>query len=213
MRIKSVLPPYNVVVGINSYELIIRHSTFIASVKGDADEEQALSFIKEIRKKHSAATHNCYAFIADEQGALTRFSDDGEPGGTAGQPILEVLKKRNLKMTVAVVTRYFGGIKLGAGGLVSAYSKVVGLALDNAIIREKRQAQIIAIETDFASFSKLEKHISPTSVKVIDTVYSENVNVKVAVDIEQVEEFVKIINNITNGKSIITIVGEKYHLF
>ena len=105
-----------------TYEKVIERSRFIANCAHAESEEQARAFIAGIRAEHSLATHNCFAFVADKVGNLMRFSDDGEPQGTAGMPMLEVLKNKKLFETVAVVTRYFGGIKLGAGGLVRAYA-------------------------------------------------------------------------------------------
>ena len=101
----------------------VKRSVFIATAKGELDEDGAESFIKSVRKRYPDATHNCYAYVSDELGNRTRFSDDGEPGGTAGQPILEVLKKQGLVKSAVVVTRYFGGIKLGAGGLVGVFRR------------------------------------------------------------------------------------------
>ena len=115
-------------------EIVISRSRFICTLKPVSDAADAQEFIKSIRKRYPAATHYCYAYIANEGGTEQKFSDDGEPQGTAGQPMLEVLKKRATYKTAAVVTRYFGGIKLGAGGLVSAYTRSVAEALDTKCI-------------------------------------------------------------------------------
>ena len=111
---------YFCVTGRSEYEIAINRSRFITTLLPIENAEQAFDEIKKISKKYSDATHNCYAFVSNRENTEQRFSDDGEPQGTAGMPMLEVLKKRNVRMVLAVVTRYFGGIKLGAGGLVSA---------------------------------------------------------------------------------------------
>ena len=119
------------------HEIVIEKSRFICTLKKVATEEDAQEFIKEIKKKYWDATHNCSAYIVGENGMAQRSSDDGEPSGTAGLPMLEVLRKNNLHNVAAVVTRYFGGIKLGAGGLVRAYTNSVASAIEGAGISEK----------------------------------------------------------------------------
>ena len=119
------------------HEIVIEKSRFICTLKKVATEEEAQEFIKEIKKKYWDATHNCSAYIVGENGMAQRSSDDGEPSGTAGLPMLEVLRKNNLHNVAAVVTRYFGGIKLGAGGLVRAYTNSVASAIEGADISEK----------------------------------------------------------------------------
>ena len=119
------------------HEIVIEKSRFICTLKKVATEEDAQEFIKEIKKKYWDATHNCSAYIVGENGMAQRSSDDGEPSGTAGLPMLEVLRKNNLHNVAAVVTRYFGGVKLGAGGLVRAYTSSVASAIEEAGIAEK----------------------------------------------------------------------------
>ena len=119
------------------HEIVIEKSRFICTLKKVATEEEAQEFIKEIKKKYWDATHNCSAYIVGENAMAQRSSDDGEPSGTAGLPMLEVLRKNNLHNVAAVVTRYFGGVKLGAGGLVRAYTSSVASAIEEAGIAEK----------------------------------------------------------------------------
>lgn len=137
-----------------SAELVIEKSRFICHLKRVHSKEQAYEYIKELKKANWDATHNCSAFIIGEQGMIQGSSDDGEPSGTAGIPMLEVLKKKNLHDVVAVVTRYFGGIKLGAGGLVRAYSKSVSNALEQIGIVQKIEVGEYLLEMDIVSAGK-----------------------------------------------------------
>ena len=128
---------------------VIERSKFICNIKGVENEDEAKKFIETIKKRHSLATHNCYAYIADDKGLVQKFSDDGEPQGTAGLPMLEVLKNRKMYKTVAVVTRYFGGIKLGTGGLTRAYGGAVVDCLEVAKISTMCQSVLALISPDY----------------------------------------------------------------
>lgn len=138
-----------------SSELVIEKSRFICHLKRVDSKEAAYEYIKELKKVHWDATHNCSAFIIGELGMLQGSSDDGEPSGTAGIPMLEVLKKKGLHDVVAVVTRYFGGVKLGAGGLVRAYSKSVSHALETVGIVEKIEVAEYMFAMDLATVGKV----------------------------------------------------------
>ena len=129
-----------------SYKKVIEKSKFIANFKRIEIEKEGRDFIEQIAKAHPFATHNCYAMIADREGKIQRFSDDGEPQGTAGIPILEVLKNKKIYQVVVVVTRYFGGVKLGVGGLVRAYTSTVADALTEDKLCQCIQSQIIEIQ-------------------------------------------------------------------
>lgn len=164
-----------------TYEKVIERSRFIANVAHAESEEEARAFISKIRAEHSLATHNCFAFVADDCGNLLRFSDDGEPQGTAGMPMLEVLKSKKLSQTVAVVTRYFGGIKLGAGGLVRAYAGTVADALASADIREYRLCREYYVTVGYENFDALKKFLDRNACDVHDISYTNSVTVRVAV--------------------------------
>ena len=161
-------------------EIIIEKSRFITYVKKTPCEEQAKDFVESIRKKHPFATHNCYAYVSDG-GKTARFSDDGEPQGTAGIPMLEVLKNRNLKDTTVVVTRYFGGIKLGAGGLVRAYSSSTSLALDKAGVEENLLADVYKITFGYDKYSLFLKFIEGKKHKVVSSEFNQDVTVNIAI--------------------------------
>ncbi len=158
-------------------ETIIERSRFICRVKRIESETDARDFIEEIRKKHSDATHNCYAYVASEDGNLMKFSDDGEPQGTAGMPMLEVLRNRKIMMTAVVVTRYFGGIKLGAGGLVRAYSGCVADCLNNAEIVSNELSAELSVTVSYDSYPLFLKYISEKKIKVINSVFDNNVEI------------------------------------
>ena len=128
---------YKTLAKAGSDEIIIEKSRFIGYCAPVSSEEEALEFIEKIKKKHYDATHNVFAYVVGLDNNIQRYNDDGEPSGTAGVPILEVIKKEDLRNVVIVVTRYFGGIKLGTGGLIRAYTKGAKIALDAGIIIKK----------------------------------------------------------------------------
>lgn len=179
---------------------IIEKSRFITTSKHISCEEEAKDFIADIRRKFPDATHNCYAYIADSLGNFPRFSDDGEPSGTAGMPILEVIKNKKLFETVVVVTRYFGGIKLGAGGLVRAYS---GSAAENLDIAEKVLYEICSqseISVDYSSVDTVMRYCTESSASMLDTLYKDEVIFTVAVKKADEEKFNSGLINRLNGR-------------
>lgn len=160
----------------------IKRSRFIAVVARVRDEEELFSRLGEIRKKYSDATHVCYAAIFDRTGNAARFSDDGEPSGTAGQPILEALKKSGLKETLVAVVRYFGGIKLGAGGLIRAYSSAASDALSAADKIVARPMDVYKLKTDFAHAKRFTAFAQRNEISIVDTEYSAEVTFTLAVE-------------------------------
>lgn len=189
------------VFGRHESEKVIERSRFIAYSDHAESEEEARRFLAEIRKAHSLATHCCYAFIADKAGNLQRFSDDGEPQGTAGMPILDVLKNKKLFETAVVVTRYFGGIKLGAGGLVRAYSGTAAEALDSADIREYTPCREVFFTVGYENFDALKKYLSQSDCTVKDTQYSDKVRVLTAVKAAGAENFVSAARDFMAGRA------------
>ncbi len=187
----------------------VKRSVFIATAKGELDEDGAESFIKSVRKRYPDATHNCYAYVSDELGNRTRFSDDGEPGGTAGQPILEVLKKQGLVKSAVVVTRYFGGIKLGAGGLVGAYSAAAAEAVRAAKISFKEECRLIRIKADYSDYAALEKLFAKGGCKVSSIEYGDGVSVGVYVKTDCAEAFLKNVCEITSSRAQAADTGEE----
>ncbi len=182
------------------HEIIIQKSRFIAQIKRAETELEAQAFIQEIKKKHWNATHNCSAYLIGEHDQIQKANDDGEPSGTAGVPILEVLKKRKLKDTVVVVTRYFGGIKLGAGGLIRAYGKATSEGLDAVGIVERKRTQIIHVQIDYTWLGKIEKELRASEHKIKEIHYLDIVEIETFVDESLVKSFMDWMIELTNGQ-------------
>ena len=191
-------------------EKIIEKSRFLTYSTHVESEEEAKAFIAEIRKAHSLATHVCYAFIADKTGNLQRFSDDGEPQGTAGVPILEVLKAQKLFETAVAVVRYFGGIKLGAGGLVRAYSSSAAENLDGADIRVLEMCKEYLIEVDYTGVDGVQKYLSTRPCTLLSTDYGESVRFLVAVKKAESESFISGLVDYMQGR-VKTEKGKSYY--
>lgn len=206
-----MIEKYKSVAGETVTEKIIEKSRFITVSRHMCGDDGAKSFIAEVSKKHSDATHNCYAYVADNLGNLLRFSDDGEPQGTAGMPMLEVLRVNDLRETAVVVTRYFGGIKLGAGGLVRAYS---GCVAENIAAAKKVLYQTCA-ESDYAvDYPEVDaalRFFGKEDCNVIATDYSDKVIFKVAVKKEREANFNAALNDFLNGK--VTIEKKREYFF
>ena len=191
-------------------EKIIEKSRFLTYSAHVESEDEAKAFVAEIRKAHSLATHVCYAFIADKTGNLQRFSDDGEPQGTAGVPILEVLKAKKLFESVVAVVRYFGGIKLGAGGLVRAYSSSAAENLDGADIRVLEVCVECLIEVDYTGIDGIQKYLSTHPCSLLSTDYGERVTFTVAVKKSEMEGFQTELVDYMQGRVDI-VLGEEYY--
>lgn len=182
--------------GVYENEIVIEKSRFIAFACSVSNVGQANLFIESVSKKHYDATHNCYAYVtADGQ----KFSDDGEPQGTAGMPILNAIKGRNLSNVAVVVTRYFGGIKLGAGGLVRAYGNSAGEVLDMAQKSEVKFCKVFCIRCAYSVACVCESVIQ-TFGKTVEKEYYDQVKLKAAVPEEFAEKFKEEITDKTNGK-------------
>lgn len=192
-------------------EIIIEKSTFIGYAKPISTEEEAVEFINEIKKKHKDATHNVWAYTVGQNMNIQRYSDDGEPQGTAGIPTLEVIKKEDLRDVVVVVTRYFGGIKLGAGGLVRAYTKGAKIGLEAAKIIEKVNYQEVKIKIDYNQLGKVQNEIMNMGYFIKDTIYEDNVEIIVYSKKDKLEEIINKITDITSATANI-VLGEDFYL-
>ena len=194
-------------------EKIIEKSRFITFSAHVESEEEARAFIAEIRSKHSLATHVCYAFISDKTGHLQRFSDDGEPQGTAGVPILEVLKAKKLFETAVAVVRYFGGVKLGAGGLVRAYSSSAAENLDGADIRVLETCEEYVITVDYTGIDGVQKYLASHTCTQLSTDYGEKVSFTVAVKKVDGEGFIRGLVDYMQGRVAYEKRNEYYAAF
>lgn len=191
-------------------QIIIQKSRFIGYVRRVKTEEEAQAFIQEIKKKHYDATHNCSAYIIGEHDEIQKANDDGEPSGTAGVPILEVLKKQGLKDTAVVVTRYFGGIKLGAGGLIRAYGSTTSQAIKTTGIVKRQLMKGFSITVDYGLLGKLE-NVLRNSEHILETIhYLENVEFIVFVEDGQETKFTEWIVDLTNDQAKIIELDPKY---
>ncbi len=180
-------------------EIVEKRSRFIANVKPVTTEEEALSFLNELKQKYWDARHNVYAYIIRENNIM-RYSDDGEPGGTAGMPVLDMLKKEDLTDVIVVVTRYFGGILLGTGGLVHAYSKSAKEGILAAEIKNMILCQKILLKCDYNLVGKLQYEIQgKENIFIGDTEYTEDVVISVFIPCENVDNFINNIIDKTNG--------------
>lgn len=182
-------------------ELVEKKSRFIATVRPVSSEEEALSFIEEMKKKYYDARHNCSAFVIGSKAELIRSSDDGEPGGTAGRPMLEVLLGSNIRNVAVVVTRYFGGVLLGTGGLVRAYSGAVKLALEQCETVRKRYGVKLKIRTDYNSVGKIQYLLASKNITVQDSVYAADVEMTVLVPVEEYDRLYQKLVETTNGRA------------
>ncbi len=191
-------------------ELTINKSRFIGYSKPAETEEQALEFIEEIKSKHNDATHNVYAYVIGENSNIQRFSDDGEPSGTAGIPILEVLKKEELRNTVVVVTRYFGGIKLGAGGLIRSYIKGAKVGLDDSKIVDKVLHSRIKFTIEYTLYGKVENELLANDYIVEDIIYDEAVNLIVICKKRDSEDLINLMKNLTSAEMSCEYIDEEY---
>lgn len=165
-------------------EIEEKKSRFIATLAPVNSEEEALSFIAGLKKKYWDASHNCSAFLIGENNELTRCSDDGEPAQTAGRPMLDVLAGEGIHNVCAVVTRYFGGTLLGTGGLVRAYAKAVREGLSHSVVLEKRPAEKLLVETDYADLGKLQYIAGEMGIPVLDSAFSDKVVLTLLAPIE-----------------------------
>ena len=185
----------------------IKKSRFICHAKRVYSEEEARDFITAIKKEHYKATHNCSAFIVWERSEIKRTSDDGEPSGTAGVPMLGVLENHNLTNVCVVVTRYFGGIKLGAGGLIRAYAGSVALAVKEIGIIEIKEQAGIAIQMSYAQYQEYSNFLKEHNLMELETTFTDQIDTIIYVDKEEKENTKAALVEFFNGKVTLTDQG------
>lgn len=182
-------------------EVIEKKSRFIAAIRPVETEEEALAFIEEERKKYWDARHHCYAYVIGEKAELARMSDDGEPGGTAGKPMLNVLQGEKITNAVAVVTRYFGGTLLGTGGLVRAYSSAVRAGLDCSVIITKIPGVKLHVAADYTDLGKIQYLLAGRGIGILDSVYTDKVELEVLAPAKEASSVMDALTETTNGKA------------
>ncbi len=192
-------------------ELEERKSRFIATVRPVTSEETANNFINELKAKYWNASHNVYAYYICANNVLQKFSDDGEPSGTAGLPVLEAIKKSDLQDIAVVVTRYFGGTKLGAAGLVRAYGKSATMGIRAAGIVKKQLCIQAELTMEYTLLGKVQAVVASKGYRVKDTIYAQDVDMVVYIPLDEIEEFASSVNEATNGQALIGI-GEKAYI-
>lgn len=195
---------YRTVKSYGESEYVIQKSRFLTYVKRTESEKEALDFINEIKKLHHNATHNCSAYLIGEHDEIQKANDDGEPSGTAGVPMLEVLKKQGLKDTTVVVTRYFGGIKLGSGGLIRAYGRATSEGIEATGLVDRRLHDVMKVAIDYTWLGKVENEVRQSVYPLKEITYAENVELYIYIPVAEVDTFTEWMTEITNGQSEIS---------
>lgn len=185
-------------------EIVEKKSRFIATVRPVSSEEEAVAFINEMKKKYWDARHNCSAFVIGDRQEMSRCSDDGEPAQTAGRPMLDVLLREEIHNVAVVVTRYFGGVLLGTGGLVRAYQKATQEGLATSTIIDKKKGRKLTIDTDYTGLGKLQYLVAQNDLTTIDTLYTEKVTLILMIPSELQEKIEKEITEATSGNARIS---------
>lgn len=191
-------------------EYTIQKSRFLTFVKRVETEEEAITFINEIKKMHHTATHNCSAYMIGEHDEIQKANDDGEPSGTAGVPMLEVLKKQELKDTAVVVTRYFGGIKLGSGGLIRAYGRATSEGITATGVVERRLHDLMKVTIDYTWLGKVENEIRQSEYPLKEITYTEGVSLFLYVPVAKKNIFTEWMTELTSAQSQISSVDQEF---
>jgi len=202
---------YKIVYSEGFDEITEKKSRFIASVKPIESEEQAISYINLLKKKYWNANHNCFAYVLGTANEIQRCSDDGEPGNTAGKPILDVLLGEEIHNACIVVTRYFGGTLLGTGGLVRAYSRAAKAGLAASVVLEKILAKKLKIETDYQGIGKIQYILREMKIPVLNNNYTDRIELELLAPVREAEEVIEKIIESTNGKAKIQELAEQYY--
>ncbi|MEV8566463.1 YigZ family protein [Streptomyces sp. NPDC051322] len=201
---------YRTVAREGVHETEINRSRFICTLAPAATEQEAQARVARIRREHPAAGHNCFAYVIGADASVQKASDDGEPGGTAGAPMLQMLLRREMRYVVAVVTRYYGGVKLGAGGLIRAYGGAVGEALDELGTQVRQRFRLVTVTVDHQRAGKLENELRSTGRAVRDVRYGDAVTIEVALPDTEVAAFRTWLADTTAGAAVLELGTEVY---
>jgi uncharacterized YigZ family protein len=191
--------------GIFVSEQILKKSRFIATISQVENKVDAIRFIEYIKNEYADARHNCWAYFIGPPNSpkAVACSDDGEPKGTAGKPILNVIQYKNLSQTIIVVTRYFGGIKLGASGLIRAYSGTANIAINNIKLIKYESKQKVKVNTTYLYINSILKILNQNNIALLDSVYAENIIITFEIKEDEMDKIIKRISDITRGTSLI----------
>ncbi len=192
-------------------EFTDKKSRFIANIYHIEDEDMAVKIIEQLRKKYWDARHNCYAYVLGGKSEIQRFSDDGEPSGTAGKPILEVITGNECGNCLCVVTRYFGGTLLGTGGLIRAYTKSTQEGIKESMVIEKCLGVMLSLTCDYTTSGKIQYLTATEHIPVLDTVYTDNVTFEMIVPVEEVGSVEKKFMEASMGKAVLKKGEETYY--
>lgn len=201
---------YRTVARAGVHETEINRSRFICALAPVATEQEAQDFVARVRREHPAASHNCFAYVIGADASVQKASDDGEPGGTAGVPMLQMLTRREMRYVAAVVTRYYGGVKLGAGGLIRAYGGAVGEALDAVGTITRMRFRLATVTVGHQRAGRLENDLRATGRAVREVRYAEAVTIGIALPDAEVEEFRAWLADSTPGEATLELGGEAY---
>ncbi|MCF6524365.1 YigZ family protein [Streptomyces sp. JJ36] len=201
---------YATVAAEGVHETEVNRSRFRCALAPAATEEEAQDFVARIRRAHPTASHHCWAYVLGADGAVQRASDDGEPGGTAGVPMLQMLLRRETRYVVAVVSRWFGGTKLGAGGLIRAYGGAVGAALDALGTVTRRRLRLATVTAGHARAGRLENELRATGRRVREVRYGAEVTLELALPEEELDTFRAWLADATSGSARLDLGGETY---
>ena len=205
-----MLKHYKTVYSGGESEIIEKKSRFIATVRPVKSEEEALEFIEAMRKKYWNATHNCFAYVIGEHFQIQRCSDDGEPSGTAGKPMLDVLLGEEIHDVAVVVTRYFGGTLLGTGGLVRAYGGATKEGLLESKVITKQYGQKLSIQTDYTGLGKIQYILGQRGLTILNSIYTDKVELEVLLPVDEIGSVRAEIIEGTNGQAVLTLSDECY---
>jgi uncharacterized YigZ family protein len=205
-----MLTEYKTVQAYGQAEIVIRKSRFIGHAAPAASEREAIDFIERIKKEHHTATHNCSAYMVGDRDEFQKQSDDGEPSGTAGKPILEVVKHQSLKNIAVVVTRYFGGIMLGAGGLIRAYSDGAAAGIEAAVVINQVLHQQVKVHIDYTWLGKIENELRHRNIMVGETQFADNVVITCLPHFTDKDSFMAWITDLTQGQAAIELGEAQY---
>lgn len=201
---------YQIIYEGGEAEFVEKKSRFLATVRPVKTEDEALNFIETMKKKYWNATHNCWAYVIGERGQLQRCSDDGEPSGTAGRPMLDVLLGEEVRDVVVVVTRYFGGTLLGTGGLVRAYSHSVKIGLEASTIITKTFGYHISLRTDYTGLGKIQYILGQRQIPIVNSIYTDSVELELLIAEEEWPRVQAEITEGTNGQASMEVTKECY---